>query len=446
MDSADFATLPPEVISGQMYTGPGSGPMLAASAAWDALSAELHTAAAAYGAAIARLTESWHGPSSTAMAAAAGPYVAWISATAARAKETATRAAAAATAYENAFAATVPPPVIAENRSLLAALTATNVLGQNTAAIAAAEIQYAEMWLQNTAMLYGYAAASAAAAGGRPFIAPPETTGPAGPASQPATVANAAAASARGGAQAVLASGSQLAAGTDGAAGSSSVAALYEELFAATASLSKLSTFGNASMSVPNIGMVQFKTFFKPAISTVEIPTSALGAGLQSAPSALASGLVRGVSAGTAQANLVGRLSVPPAWASATPAIRLAATALPEAGLAAVAGADVSRGLLPPMALGSLAGGALGGAAPRVLDATAVRGGGTWNTDAKAGRAPVKLDRVVAQLQQRPDSVRHWSVDQAGLDDLIAELSKKPGVHAVHLSGGESKTTASQLS
>ena len=33
----DFALLPPEVNSGRMYDGPGSGPMLAAAAAWDGL-------------------------------------------------------------------------------------------------------------------------------------------------------------------------------------------------------------------------------------------------------------------------------------------------------------------------------------------------------------------------------------------------------------------------
>ena len=35
----DFASLPPEVNSGLMYAGPGSGPMLAAAAGWDASAA-----------------------------------------------------------------------------------------------------------------------------------------------------------------------------------------------------------------------------------------------------------------------------------------------------------------------------------------------------------------------------------------------------------------------
>jgi PPE family len=43
----DFAILPPKINSGRMYAGPGSGPMLAAAAAWDGLAAELRSAAAA---------------------------------------------------------------------------------------------------------------------------------------------------------------------------------------------------------------------------------------------------------------------------------------------------------------------------------------------------------------------------------------------------------------
>ena len=42
-------------------------------------------------------------------------------------------------------------------------LIATNVLGQNTPAIAATEAQYAEMWAQDAEAMYGYAASSAVA-------------------------------------------------------------------------------------------------------------------------------------------------------------------------------------------------------------------------------------------------------------------------------------------
>jgi PPE-repeat protein len=102
-----------------------------------------------------------------------------MSATAAQADQAAVQAASAATAYEAAFAAMVPPPVIAANRSLLMSLIATNILGQNTAAIAATEAHYAEMWAQDAATMYGYAGTSASATELTPFTAPPSTTNPA---------------------------------------------------------------------------------------------------------------------------------------------------------------------------------------------------------------------------------------------------------------------------
>ena len=80
----DFGIYPPEINSGRMYTGPGSGPMLAAAQAWGALADELYTAASAYSSVASELTSgSWSGPSSTSMSAAAASYVEWLSATAA---------------------------------------------------------------------------------------------------------------------------------------------------------------------------------------------------------------------------------------------------------------------------------------------------------------------------------------------------------------------------
>ncbi len=149
----DFAALPPEVNSGLMYTGPGSGPMLTAAAAWDDLAADLYLTASSYGLVISDLTSGWLGPSSVAMAAAAAPYVSWMVTTAGQAEETGAQAEAAAAAYEAAFAMTVPPPVIAANRALLMALIATNFFGQNTPAIMATEAEYLEMWAQDAAAM-----------------------------------------------------------------------------------------------------------------------------------------------------------------------------------------------------------------------------------------------------------------------------------------------------
>ncbi|EUA29887.1 PPE family protein [Mycobacterium xenopi 4042] len=139
--------------------------MTATAAAWNSLAAELATAASAYESVISSLTsEGWMGPSSVAMAAAAAPYVAWLNTTAAAAEHAAAQATASAAAYQTAFAMTVPPPVIAANRAQLAALVATNFLGQNTPAIMATEAHYGEMWAQDAAAMYGYASSSASAA------------------------------------------------------------------------------------------------------------------------------------------------------------------------------------------------------------------------------------------------------------------------------------------
>jgi len=184
----DFGALPPEINSGRMYSGAGPGPLLTAAATWDELADELSSTASSYQSVVEGLGNSWQGPSSTSMAAAAAPYVAWMNATAAQAEETATQARAAVAAYEAAFAATVPPPVIVANRTLLMTLIATNILGQNTPAIAATEAHYMQMWAQDAAAMYGYAGSASAATQLTPFTEPPQTTNPAAEPMQAAAV------------------------------------------------------------------------------------------------------------------------------------------------------------------------------------------------------------------------------------------------------------------
>ena len=125
------------------------------------------------------------------MAAAAAPYTAWMNTTAAQAEQTANQAMAAASAYEAAFGMTVPPPVIAANRTQLASLVATNLLGQNGPAIAATEAQYGHMWAQDAAAMYGYAAQSATATKVPSFTTAPQTTAPGALAGQAAATTQA---------------------------------------------------------------------------------------------------------------------------------------------------------------------------------------------------------------------------------------------------------------
>src|SRR6185437_13609921 len=190
----DFAAMPPEINSIRMYTGPGSGPMMAAAAAWNSTAADLSTTAAGAQSVIAELAGGeWLGPSSLAMAAAVAPYIEWMETTAGELAQAASQAMASAAAYEAAFAATVPPPMIAANRAQLAALVATNILGQNTPAIMATEALYGEMWAQDAAAMYGYAGSSASAAVLSPLTDPPQTSNPTGQAAQSAATAQGAA-------------------------------------------------------------------------------------------------------------------------------------------------------------------------------------------------------------------------------------------------------------
>jgi PPE-repeat protein len=156
-----FMMFPPEVNSALMYSGAGSGPLMAAASAWDELAADLETTATSYQAVVQQLTGGpWLGPSAARMASATAPYIAWLQGSSIQAAQTSSQARLAAAAYESAFDATVPPAVIAANRALLAALIATNILGQNTPAIAATEAHYMEMWFQDGLTMDTYAVVS----------------------------------------------------------------------------------------------------------------------------------------------------------------------------------------------------------------------------------------------------------------------------------------------
>src|SRR6201996_2059599 len=194
----DFAVQPPEVISGKIYSGPGAESLQAAATAWEGLAGELQSTAANFQSVISGLISGdWQGASSEAAAAAAAPYVSWLSTTAGQAEQTAGQARAAASAYETALAATVPPAEIAANRTQLLSLLQTNIFGQNNAAIAALEAEYGQFWAQDVAALTGYAGSSQAATTGLgSFTEAPQTTNSSGQATQAAATTAASAAAA----------------------------------------------------------------------------------------------------------------------------------------------------------------------------------------------------------------------------------------------------------
>lgn len=430
--------------------------MRAAAAAWDGLAAELQSAAASYSSVISGLTSgAWLGPSAMSMAAAVAPYVAWMSATAAQAAEAATQATAAASAYETALAAHVPPAEIAANRSRLASLVATNIFGQNTPAIAATEAQYGEMWVQDALAMEGYAASSATAAKVTPFSAAPQIVNAGGLAGQAAAVTQAAG-TAAGSAQSVLTTGNPLLQwlanlstdytttitdalnGLFGPSGASTITAMYNAI---KVPIGLTTQFNDIGLLI-NFPVSQFLKF-APSQALGDIPREGLGAGLGLGWPHWGRGTLYGAVSGSMgnAGTLAGKLSVPPSWAVATPAIRTVAAALSATAPDAVPAAALGEGsLLSSMSAAGMVGSAFGAGAPTALTRAGNRSRLTPLKNLKDSHSPEQLQRLVAQLSQKPESVQHHTVDPEGLDGLLEQLAKKPGVHAVHLTkGGKSK-------
>jgi PPE-repeat protein len=371
----DFGIYPPEINSGRMYAGPGSGPMLAAAQAWGGLADELYTAASAYQSVVSELASgSWSGPSSVSMTAAAGPYVEWLSATAAQAEETGAQAAAAVAAYETAFASTVPPPVVAANRSLLMALVATNFFGQNTPAIAATEAQYAEMWAQDAVAMYVYAGLSASATALTPFSSPSQSTDPGDSTSQAAAVSQATSTTA-GNAQGTVSTVSQAASAATTSTPAQStlldLLSLISDLATVFVGLPSQTAFFGAVLPTDFVG--SFADFPVDYIGTVsgvgtdktfselngEVPWPDTGpAPVGEFPATLQN--PGAVSVGLGEANTVGGLSVPSGWTVAAPEIRSVAMTSPLTS-AAPAVEVGSASTFNQMGIGGMAGQAMAG-------------------------------------------------------------------------------------
>jgi PPE-repeat protein len=320
----NFATLPPEINSGRMYEGPGSGTMTEAVTAWDRLAARLYTAVADYRAVTSKLAARWEGPASTAMTQAAAPYIDWLNAAAAQAEHAATRAAAAVSAHETALAAVVPPPVIEANRALRMSLTSTNCLGQTSPAIADTEAEYEHMWAQDADAMYAYARASADASTVTPFTSPPSSTDPAELTRQGADVASASGSWTLTAAPEVISAGNQVMSTIPEALEALSASPLTTfdvSLSSVTSSLSKLS-----SLSAPMDFAISHLNSLNRAAALYN--AAALHSQVPNVGRASGATLTGGFGRGT----LIGTLSVPQTWATATAPIRVYRGTVASAG------------------------------------------------------------------------------------------------------------------
>ncbi|WP_347958313.1 PPE family protein [Mycobacterium tuberculosis] len=340
----DFGALPPEINSARMYAGPGSASLVAAAKMWDSVASDLFSAASAFQSVVWGLTVgSWIGSSAGLMVAAASPYVAWMSVTAGQAELTAAQVRVAAAAYETAYGLTVPPPVIAENRAELMILIATNLLGQNTPAIAVNEAEYGEMWAQDAAAMFGYAATAATATEALlPFEDAPLITNPGGLLEQAVAVEEAIdTAAANQLMNNVPQALQQLAQPTKSIWPFDQLSELWKAISPHLSPLSNIVSMLNNHVSMTNSGVSMASTLhsmlkgFAPAAAqAVETAAqngvqamSSLGSQLGS--SLGSSGLGAGVAANLGRAASVGSLSVPQAWAAANQAVTPAARALP---------------------------------------------------------------------------------------------------------------------
>lgn len=371
----DFGLLPPEVNSTLIYSGPGAGSMVAAATAWQGLSAELHRTATSYRSLLSGLVAGpWLGPAAVAMSAAAAPHLEWLSATAAQAEEAGVQVTIAASAYEAAFTGMVPPAEVSANRALLQTLVATNIFGQNTAAIAVVEADYAEMWAQAAAAMYGYAGSSAAATELAAFGPPRAVISLNGSTLQAAAVAQAVGGVVAGDLDELLRLTKAMPNALQGLAGSvpgSSLEAILRALGlighewtpdgdgivlngvlgALVAGLTGSSTLDASTFANTYIRLVSPIRLTTTAMKDVDglahefVPAAshaakgaavALDAVPQGIPK-MSSGLDGGLS-GIGKAARIGGLSVPNAWATATPGLgRVATVPLSPVAAAAVA-------------------------------------------------------------------------------------------------------------
>jgi PPE-repeat protein len=366
----DFAGIPPEINSGLMYAGAGSGPLMAAASSYNNLAAELSTTASSWESIITNLTtEAWTGPASVSAASAAQPYVAWLSTTAAKLEQAGAQAAASAAAYEAAFAATVPPPVVAANRATLAALVATNILGINTPAIAATEAHYAEMWVQDATAMYAYSAAATAAAALQPITPAAPTTSPTAAATQAAAVPAATVQSIGTNLWNALPSTLQdLLTSLDSAYGTPFITNFIQQVGVTAAwfvgnTIPTVASYAHTIAAAEAAAPAAAASQVTPAAGLALVPGSLVGS-VGSAGGV--GGLGGAVSAGLGEAGSVGGLSVPASWSAAAPAT-LESSAAPLAGSGWTAGVEETAGTggivpgMPGMAAAGKGAGALAG-------------------------------------------------------------------------------------
>nr|WP_203115106.1 PPE family protein [Mycobacterium tuberculosis] len=251
--------------------------------------------------------------------------------------------------------------------------------------------EYGEMWAQDAAAMFGYAAATATATATLlPFEEAPEMTSAGGLLEQAAAVEEASdTAAANQLMNNVPQALQQLAQPTQGTTPSSKLGGLWKTVSPRLSPISNMVSMANNHMSMTNSGVSMTSTLssmlkgFAPAAAQAvetaaqngvramsslgsSLGSSGLGGGVAAnlgRAASVGSLSVPGVAANLGRAASVGSLSVPQAWAAANQAVTPAARALPLTSLTSAAerGPGQMLGGLPVGQMGARAGGGLSG-------------------------------------------------------------------------------------
>jgi PPE-repeat protein len=353
----DFISLPPELTSALVHSGPGAESLIEAADAWQSLGVGLEDTAPIYTSLVSALTQVWQGPSAAAMSQAVAPFLTWLRSTSAQCQQLASSAQTAAAAFSTTLAAVAPPAQVAANRTRLAQLIATDRLGNNLAAIADTEAQYQTIWVNNSAALSRYEAATAQALDLPQFSSPPTIANATAAVDQATAASSAAATPAAGILQSIFGPGTNTT-GT-GIAGilnlfsgsaQSSFGSLLNSNIVTTGTINSIFSSGFPI----NLLSYLAQTSTAQALQTVggdvgqglsegESALGAVGADLSNAVRAAGSAPTAALAVGVS----MGKLTAPPAVVGLLPAsqtpVQLASAASP------LDGADAGFPMLPPL-------------------------------------------------------------------------------------------------